>query len=91
MYDEQKIISDILRQLIEFKGKEFVLQHKENIDISIQRNTHGATVKILLFSESDPQDLFDSDGNLWIDETEKPQVLYTFQCNAETGECTLID
>ncbi len=90
MLNEKEFHTKALEKLVEIKGKDYVLENKEYLYPCWHVYDTTAYVSIL-FDDTNTGDLFDSEGNLHVDETIKPKERFDFEVDLTTGECIYVN
>ncbi|MBQ9096857.1 MAG: hypothetical protein IJY55_00490 [Clostridia bacterium] len=90
MLSEIEMHKAALRKLIDIKGKDYVLKNKNNLYPCWSVNGTVAQISISL-SDGNDDSIFDSEGNIVIDETKKAKEEFKFEVNLKTGECKYIE
>ena len=86
-YEEAKKIA--YTRLLEIKGQQYLIDNKENFYTCWGNSGEVCEISILL-SDGNDDSIFDNEGNIVVDETKKPEAVFNFEVNLNTGECKYI-
>ena len=89
MLSEMEMHRIALQKLLDIKGKDYVLENKDNLYPCWSVNEEIAQLSILL-TDIEDDSIFDNAGNIVIDETKKAKEEFKFEINLNTGECKYI-